>query len=204
VWMQKVPCQCLYRSRSGSCCLDPRRGLSLLKLAMDHTRCSEEAAILLARANPQPAVLPALQPDHSGSWMSPQFESLQMWLDSPDVHASHFSHIPSPMDLCTHQQECHRTVWVFRLTGTSPRTCLQLVSAWWTACRPTRSCSNGCSGTPRTPSCRLPQLLSRDSTSENRTCWTLHGISSPRCRHWPVPWYHWQSWWSRCRVNMRL
>jgi len=33
--------------------------------------------------------------------MSPQFESLQMWLDSAGVYASHSSHIPSPMDLCT-------------------------------------------------------------------------------------------------------
>ena len=55
----------------------------------------------LATANPQPAVLPALQLDHSGSWMSPQFESLQMLLDSTDLHACPFSHIPSPTDLCT-------------------------------------------------------------------------------------------------------
>jgi len=54
--------------------------------------------------------------------------------------------------LLTCQQEPRRTVWVFRQTGISPHTCLQLVSAWWTVCRPARSCSNGCSDTPRTPS----------------------------------------------------
>jgi hypothetical protein len=51
VWTKRFQCRCSDRSRSGSCSLDPRRGLSLLKLAMARTRCSEAAARLLQWSN---------------------------------------------------------------------------------------------------------------------------------------------------------